>query len=526
MKQFVLLTAWLGLLLGAGAPARAQTKAPVPAPGATAAAPRYQMGKLSTDPAQYITDVQSMMASTNNGAARAMGTRLKELWASNRLTASQQARIVALSQIMLTKKFRPKPHFEALFGAIVGGATTAKLSDQQMDQYLDVLGQMLEKEAPQETEKFLFSSSRFLNGGYLYRSGYNSLRAVGGTVSFAYSPIAAPVSNLEFGAPAPAPKAEPLPAAKPAVKKSVAAVAGKTPAKAAPKPAPKKKKASSSGWDTADLWSSPTGGGWGDTDDGWGAPVKKKAPAKKPAGTAKAPAKSAPAIAKTPAPAKEAVPAAKSTDFDAPTASFVPSALPYDEYAPPPARGAVLVVKDADLFITTGGDSMALKKVSGTAVPNSSRFIATGGQFAWSIKNNPVTADLGGFDFDLSKPEFTAQPVTLTYTALLEAPIKGALSYKSMRRKPGVTDTGYPRFISLTNDARIKNLGQNLQYRGGLSMAGSRLPPPSTARCPTSPSALTANPSLRPPRGPTYWATPSSPPTGRRSPSTKGRKTR
>ncbi|WP_210519079.1 hypothetical protein [Hymenobacter terricola] len=467
MKQIVLFTAWLGLLLGSYSGVRAQTKAPAPGAAAPAAAPRYQVGKLSTDPAQYITDVQGMMASTNNATARAMGTRLKELWGSNRLTASQQARIVALSQTMLAKKFKPRPHFEMLFGAIVGGATTAKLSDQQMDQYLDVLGQTLEKETPQETEKFIFSTSRFLNGGYLYHSGYNSLRATGGTISFAYSPIAAPTSNLEFGSEAPAPKEEPLPAApKPVAKKPVA----KAPVKAAAKPAARKK-ASSSGWDTADLWSSPSGGGWGDSDDGWGTPMKKKAPAKKPAATAaKKPAGSTPT-----APAKEAAPVAKSSDFDAPSASFAPSALPYDDYVAPPARGAVMVVKDADLFMATAGDSVVLKKVSGTAVPSSGRFLATGGQLAWTIKTNPVTADMAGFDFDMSKPEFTAQPVTLTYAAVLEAPVKGALSYKSVRRKPGATDTGYPRFISLTNDARIKNLGDNIKYRGGISMSGGKV---------------------------------------------------
>ena len=459
MKQLGILTTWLVLVLGGYAPARAQTKTPAQ-PVTAAALPRYQAGKLSTDPAQYIADVQSMMASTNNAGARVVAARLKELWASNRLTASQQARIVALSQTMLAKKFRPRPHFEALFGTIVNGATRAKLSDQQMDQFLDVLSQTLEKEAPQETEKFIASTNRFFNGGYLYRSGYNTLRAVNGTVSFAYSPIAAPVSNLEFGAPAPAPKEAPLPAAKkPAAAKPVA--------KAAPKPAPKKKKASSSGWDTADLWSSPAGGGWGDTDDGWGTPAKK-APARKPvpkAAATKVLAKALPAAA----------PVAKSSDFDAPTASFAPSALPYDEYLAPPARGAVLVVKDADLFIATAGDSVFLKKVSGTAVPSTGRFLATGGQFGWSIRANPVTAELDGFDFDMSKPEFTAQPVTLTYPAVLEGPVKGALSYKSVRRRPGAPDTGYPRFLSLTNDARIKNLGENIQYRGGLSMAGGKL---------------------------------------------------
>ena len=458
MKQAIgVFIAWLGLWLGFAAPALAQTKPAAPAGAApVAATPRYQVGKLSTDPVQYITDVQAMMASTNNAVARVTAARLKELWASNSLTSSQQARIVAISQIMLAKKFKPRPHFEMLFGSIVNGKNLAKLKDPQMDQYLDVLNQTLEKEAPQETERFLVSTNRFFTGGYLYRSGYNTLRAVGGTVSFAYSPIAAPQSNLEFGAPTPAPKEEPLPAAKPVAKKPAAA-------RPVAKPAPKKK--SSSGWDTADMWSSPSGGGWGD-DDGWGAPVKKKAPAKKPAATAAT--KAAPATAKPAA----ATPA--SSDFDAPAPSFTPSAV-YDAYLPPPVRGAVIVVKDADLFMATGGDSVFVRKVSGTAVPGTNRFVATGGQFVWSIKTNLVTAELAGFDFDMSKPEFTAQPVTLSYPAVLEAPVKGALSYKSVRRKPGAPDTGYPRFISLTNDARIKNLGDNIQYRGGLSMAGGKV---------------------------------------------------
>ena len=462
MKQLLTMVCiFLGLLGGSTGAVHAQTK-PAPAtpaataPAATPAAPRYQPGKLSTDPAQYIADVQAMMASTNNAGARVIAARFKELWASNRLTASQQRNIVALSQNMLAKHFRARPHFETLFNVFVAGATLAHLTDGQMDQFIDVLTQSLTNEDPMETDRFLTSTNRFFHGGYLYRTGYNTLRAVNGTISFAYSPLAVPQSNLEFGATAPAPKEEPLPAApKPVAKKPVVAA----------KPAPKKKKASSSGWDTADLWSSPSNSGWGDTaDDGWGAPAKKKpAPAKKP--VAKAGARPA---------AAPAAPVAKSSDFDQP-AAFTPSALPYDTYSPPPVRGPVLKVENADMFMATGGDSVFIKKVSGAAVFSSHRFVATGGQFVWSIRTNLVTADLGPFDFDLTKPEFTAQPVTLTYPYLLEAPVKGALSYKSVRRKPGQADTGYPRFISLTNDARIKNLGQNIQYRGGLSMAGFKV---------------------------------------------------
>ncbi|MEJ7658412.1 MAG: hypothetical protein WKG07_01690 [Hymenobacter sp.] len=126
----------------------------------------------------------------------------------------------------------------------------------------------------------------------------------------------------------------------------------------------------------------------------------------------------------------------------------------------------MMELKDADLVLSTKGDSVVLHHVSGTVAPGSSRLVATGAQLDWTIKGSPVSAALGAFDFDLSKPEFTAQPVTLTYAALLEAPVKGALSYKSVRRKPGATESSYPRFISLTNDAHIKDLGPGITLPG------------------------------------------------------------
>jgi hypothetical protein len=426
-------------------------------------ADRYA-GKLSTDPAQYIVDVQTMMLSTNSLSARTAGANLRTLWGSNRLTASQQARIVAISQQMLAKKLRPRPHFEAFFTAVTGGANSAKLSDQQMDQFLDVLSQTIDKDPATQTDKFLYSSSRLLNGGILYRSGFNTLKVKGGSLSFAYNAgVPAPAADLDFNTPEPA---KPVPA--PVATKPAAPVK-----KAAPKPvvkaAPKKK--ASSGWDTSDLWSSSGGGGWGDSDDGWGTPAKKAAPKKT---AAKTQAKTSPA--KTPAKAvPSATPVVSAADFDQAPVFTPDAAAVYDTYVAPPVQGPVFLVKDAEVTLVTVGDSVTLHKVTGTAVPGTNRFVAQSGVLDWTIKKNPVSATMTAFDFDMGKPEFTAQPVTLTYAAVLEAPVKGALSYKAGRKKPGAADNGYPRFISLTNDARVKNLGDNISYQGGISLTGGRM---------------------------------------------------
>jgi len=452
-------------------------------------------GHLSPDPEQFIIDVRTMMVATNNAGAKALGDQLRQLWGSNQLTATQQTTIAALSQKMLDKKLRPIPHLTAFYSALVTGKTKAGLSDQQLDQYLDALGQSVEKDPATEVEKYLMTTARVLGGGYVYRSGFNALRATGGQLSFAYKTAAAPDPNATFDTPA-APRPAALPPARPT--KPAAAAAAKPAPKpnqrsASAKPVAKKKRASD-GWDTADMWSGSSkaakntaddgwgapvsspkkkvaNDGWGTpANDGWGAPAKKKAPAK---AVAKAPAKAAPKpVAAKPA----ATPAPSTSDFDQANQPFVPSAsAAYDAYYPPPVSGPVIELKDADLIMRTNGDSIVLHKVSSVIAPGSSHLVATGGQVAWTIKGNPVTAELAGFDFDLSKPEFTAQPVTLTYPALLEAPIKGALSYKSVRRKPGATESSYPRFISLTNDARLKDVGTGISYQGGVSIAGGQV---------------------------------------------------
>ncbi|UYZ61765.1 hypothetical protein [Hymenobacter weizhouensis] len=411
------------VLLGLSTPVWAQQpktppgKQPAGAAPAAPVLPKFT-GKLSSEPEQFMVDAQSMMASTNNAGAKASAAKLQQVWASNRLTATNQRHIVALSQYMLARKFRPKPHFELFFTAITAAAGTEGFSDQQMTEFLDVVAKTLEKEPVADTEKFLFNSANFLQSRYLYRSRYSSLRVVGGTFSFAYN--AADMPSM-------APPAAPQPAPAPADAKSQS---GKAP-----------KKKSADGWDTADMWS---GGDWG-ADDGWGGTAKKTAPAAK-AGT---PAKASPA------------PAFEPTPF-------------YNSYVAPPTRGPVLLIKDADLFMASPADSVYIRKTSGAVVPAHSRFVGYGGEFAWQVKGNPASAQLTTYDFDISKAEFTAQPVTLTYAAVLETPIKGALSYKSVKKKPGATDSGYPRFISLTNDARVKNIGDNIRYYGGFSLAGGR----------------------------------------------------
>ncbi|GAB2949348.1 hypothetical protein GCM10027048_13020 [Hymenobacter coalescens] len=406
------------------------------------------------------------MTATKNPGAIAQAEQLRQLWGSNKLTASQQAKVIELARKMQERRLKPRPHLEAFWGLLLAAKQGQQpLSDQQTDQLLDVTGKALVPQDLKELEMFVTSTTQFLKTRQLYSSRYNRLRlANSSAVTFAYNdndyPGGAPATGSGWGAPKPEPKPEPVKAPEPA-KAAPAKAAPKPAAKPKPKPAPKKK---SSGWDDWDSGSWDTGGWGSSSDDGWGAPAKKKAPAPAKKTTAAKPA----ATPKTPEPIK---PAEEWKDEPA-----TPQAGTgyVDTYMAPSTRGPVIVVKDADIVLATAYDSVVIQKTSGTLVTGTNKFVGQGGTFGWQINNNPLTAELGAYDFDVNRPEFKAEPVTLTYPAVLEAPVKGALAYKAVQKKGG-GDTGYPRFVSLTNDARVKNIGDNITYQGGFSLNGSKM---------------------------------------------------
>ncbi len=124
--------------------------------------------KLSKEPAQFILDVKALMAGTKNENAVKVATRLEEIWGTNTLTSSQQARIIALSQKMQAKKLKARPHLENLYGALVSAVNIHKLNNAALDQFLSVTETALEKEKAPEFERFLQTSYAFLESKVIY----------------------------------------------------------------------------------------------------------------------------------------------------------------------------------------------------------------------------------------------------------------------------------------------------------------------------------------------------------------------
>ncbi|KAA6431175.1 hypothetical protein FOE74_18970 [Rufibacter glacialis] len=182
-----------------------------------------------------------------------------------------------------------------------------------------------------------------------------------------------------------------------------------------------------------------------------------------------------PAAAKTTKSAAGAKTAAKK-ETPAP-AKAEPASVVEKEYfaAPLPVlAGPVVVLEKTDLLLTSAFDSVTIKEANGAVSLANGMYVGKGGKLVWNQLGGDATAEFKGLAFEVAKPTFKAEDVTLTYPAVLENSIRGNLEYRLTRPKAN-GDNGYPRFISHTNNAKIKSFGSDIKYLGGLSLSGATL---------------------------------------------------
>ncbi|WP_207436264.1 hypothetical protein [Sabulibacter ruber] len=396
-----------------------------------------QTYKLSADdPQQFLADVKAMMAGTKNEAAIQVATGIETAWNSGKVSPKQQAKVMDLAQQMLKKKFKSRPHFENFLGSVATSVNAHQYTGANLDQFLNVVDQTLQKQDVKVFEKFLANTHQFLSTKALYKGPTNRLQAINGVFAFEY----------REGTPAPAVDSgwdnEPAPAAPaPAAKATAPAAAPKKPA-----PAPKKEVKQVE----EDPWAA------------WETPKKVTKPkataAKSKTSTGK---KTSTATKKeTPAPVKEEPAAPLQPEY-------VASPLPV-------LAGPVVVLQKTDLLFSSAYDSVTIKEANGAISLANGLYVGQGGKLVWNRLGSDATAEFKGLSFEVAKPTFKAEDVTLTYPAVLENSIRGNLEYKLTKPKAN-GDNGFPKFISHTNNAKIKRFGADIQYLGGLSLAGGTL---------------------------------------------------
>ncbi|QCR24372.1 hypothetical protein [Pontibacter sp. SGAir0037] len=140
----------------------------------------------------------------------------------------------------------------------------------------------------------------------------------------------------------------------------------------------------------------------------------------------------------------------------------------------PKVYGPVIKLENVNLTIVTAYDSTSVQKTSGQLMPAQYLFVGEGGSYEWEAIGKPASAIFRKYSFEIRTPAFKVPDVTLSYPATLEASVEGGFEFRSTKRN-NKGQKEYPRFASFTNDAKMKNLGNNIGYRGGFTLVGDRI---------------------------------------------------
>jgi len=137
----------------------------------------------------------------------------------------------------------------------------------------------------------------------------------------------------------------------------------------------------------------------------------------------------------------------------------------------------VITFSKTDLQVFTRGDTTSIFETGGSYYPLSYKFIGKNGTVYWSrvgFDREKAFAVLNNYKIDLRNSDYRADSVLFSFPKVFDKPIPGRLDDKAMTEFMGVK-ASYPRFQSYQNIFTIKNIFENIDYRGGFTLEGAQI---------------------------------------------------
>ncbi len=138
----------------------------------------------------------------------------------------------------------------------------------------------------------------------------------------------------------------------------------------------------------------------------------------------------------------------------------------------------ILIVKGStDIIGTARGDRSIIYGTEGVYFPLKNNWRAKSGIVNWTRGGQDSTivyAKLRNYRIDCSKSDYTADSVLFFHNKLFSTALIGRLEDR-MSTNNKVDNATYPKFESYKKDYEIRNFFPNVDYKGGFSMAGSKL---------------------------------------------------
>jgi len=134
-------------------------------------------------------------------------------------------------------------------------------------------------------------------------------------------------------------------------------------------------------------------------------------------------------------------------------------------------------IEGIDLIGLSGSDFIMISEVSGYVDPVKQHFYAQKAKAYWErtgLSRFDVYAEMSDFDFQLKKPEYSADSVLFYNKTLLEEPVLGVFTDR-ITQVARLEDSKYPRFTTYQSSYRLDKIYPGIDYRGAIAMQGPNL---------------------------------------------------
>lgn len=132
---------------------------------------------------------------------------------------------------------------------------------------------------------------------------------------------------------------------------------------------------------------------------------------------------------------------------------------------------------EVDIYATLKSDSTYIENTNGVYVPSSFEWSGTKGEMYWEragLSRDSARAEFSKYTLFTNKSNFEADSVTLYTEVYPIEPISGRLEERLSARSDPESAT-FPRFTSYRNDISIKDIAENVNFQGGISVIGRRI---------------------------------------------------
>ena len=404
--------------------------------------------KLSDSPADLISDINKIMSASKMTDVLSATKNLETVWGS--INEAQQKKIHGISKKMAVRHYKLS-EYGKLYEAIYQAIHTQAIAAADLDKFLFTTENIVEKYDQKQSGRYFDFITPFFEKRLLYNSKSYRLYATGGTFNFDIKGYVPPDTTQKI---------------KPAKKDSVKNNKTNT-----TKNEKKVVKYDKNGWpiddDTPPVKQEKKvvkydKNGWPIDDNTTTTPETVKKEKK---------------VIKYD---KDGWPIADDADvnnitIDTNYNNNNNNNSTYYKPLQPQVNGEILSFKNTSFVFVTVSDSLTVENTSGDLMIKTYTFVGNGGKVNWSSLGLPdVTADLKEYNFDIRNARLHAEDVTFNYPEKLEKSIVGIFDYVGNPHK-SIKDANFPRFTSLDNNAVLKNPGDNLHYKGGFTLAGTRV---------------------------------------------------